>query len=122
MSVSVSLSRNASTKACTPDPVIKLDSKFKLRNVLFTRSISLNAWEEEEEIKYVNIELSGVNKSIKSPHSTTSHHSYWVITPCCREAELLDVCVLLHGFGEVLQCGNWNILKTNNDKLPLVEG
>lgn len=51
ISVSVSLSRNASTKACTPAPVMKLDSKFKLRNVLFSRSISLNAWDKEGEIK-----------------------------------------------------------------------
>lgn len=49
ISVSMSLSRNASTKACTPAPVIKLDSKFKLRNVLFSRSMSPNAWEEGEE-------------------------------------------------------------------------
>ena len=46
ISVSVSLSRNASTRACTPAPVMKLDSKFKLRNVLFSLSISLNAWRD----------------------------------------------------------------------------
>lgn len=50
-SVSVSLSRNASTKACTPAPVMKLDSKFKPLSVLFARSMSLNAWEEEEKAK-----------------------------------------------------------------------
>lgn len=47
ISVSVSLSRNASTRACTPAPVMKLDSRFKLSKVLFSCSMSLNAWGEE---------------------------------------------------------------------------
>lgn len=55
------------------------------------------------------MELSGVNKAIKSPQS--AHHSNWVVTPCCCQAELLDVRVLLHGFGQLLQRGNWNVLK-----------
>lgn len=44
ISVRVSLSRRASTKAWTPAPVTKLDSKFKLCNVLLARSMSLKAW------------------------------------------------------------------------------
>lgn len=65
----MSLSRNASTKACTPAPVMKLDSKFKLRNVLFSRSMSLKAWEEEG--KDVSVEFSGVCKS----HEKLINHS-----------------------------------------------
>lgn len=65
----MSLSRNASTKACTPAPVMKLDSKFKLRNVLFSRSMSLNAWEEEG--KDVSVKFSGVCKS----HEKHINHS-----------------------------------------------
>lgn len=61
--------------------------------------------------KDVNTEFSGVNKAIESPHATPPHHSNWVVTPCCGQAELLDVHVLLHGFGKVLQRGNWNVLE-----------
>lgn len=111
ISVSVSLSRNASTKACTPAPVMKLDSKFKLCNVLFARSMSLNAWEEERGNKRQKNCCKVWVKLLKSPQATPSHHSDWVITPRSCQAELFDVRVLLHGFGEVLQRRNWNVLK-----------
>lgn len=67
------------------------------------------------------MELLGVNKAITSLQSTPSHHSNRVVTPCCCQAELLDMCVLLHGFGQVLQRGNWDVLK-NQETQPLVYG
>lgn len=48
---------------------------------------------------------------LKSLRAAPSHHSNRVVTPCCCQAELLDVRVLLHGFGEFLQRGNWNVLE-----------
>lgn len=53
---------------------------------------------------------------------STTHHSDWVVTPRGCQAELLDVCVLLHGFGEVLQRGNRNVLEKQTKTLPLVWG
>ena len=57
------------------------------------------------------MELLGLNKAISSLQSIPSHHSDGVVTPCCCQAELLDVRVLLHGFGQVLKRGNWDVLK-----------
>lgn len=67
------------------------------------------------------MELSGVNKANKSPQAPPSHHSDWVVTPGCCQAELLDRCVLLHGFSEVLQRGYWNVLENKQRHMSSVQ-
>lgn len=63
ISVSVSLSRKASTRACIPAPVMKLDSKLRLCSALLARSMSLNACEEvEEEVE----EEQGVSEEVET--------------------------------------------------------
>lgn len=59
ISVRVSLSRSASTKAWTPEPVMKLVSKFKQCNVLFARSMSLKAWNNTRRQDIEDVHFGG---------------------------------------------------------------
>lgn len=48
-------------------------------------------------------------KCVRANNNST-HHSDGVITPRRCQTKLLDVCVGLHGFGEVFQRGNGDVL------------
>lgn len=72
ISVRVSLSSSASTKAWTPEPVMKFDSKFKLCNVLFVRNMSLKAWKKKWEDRILKTSIYKVIWVQKSFRLTTA--------------------------------------------------
>lgn len=82
ISVRVSLSRSASTKAWIPEPVMKLDSKFKLCNVLFARNMSLKAWNRKWEDRILKTFIYNLFEFKSQSVSPQPLDHYSVLLPC----------------------------------------